>query len=397
MSRIAVLLNGPTKHDYRVIKTINTLQKVAEVDLFYVNGNKTEDASLFGEKVNLYSVKHPVNLKIKLLRHSFFCREFLHLLKDVKRTGQQYDFVWANDLPTLLPAVKISKSQKAKLIYDSHEIYLETLNQFFPRKASMLKGLIFKTLLAFMKLHGRMSERKLIRKVDHFITVNHSLLEYFTSKYSIKNGTVIYNFPKRLPNKIIPIDFYKRYNWNSDDTILIYQGVLNHGRGLPLLLEAMKELNSRFKLVVAGDGPLKEQLCNYVKRNGLNTRIRFTGMVPIQDLPSYTTGADIGINILEDLNLSKKLASPNKLFEYIQAEIPIVYSRTIENGSIASQYNIGLETANNLDQVVKTIEKLSSILMQDENSFKSTLKIAGRNFEWEHQEEKLLELVTHKY
>ena len=56
--------------------------------------------------------------------------------------------------------------------------------------------------------------------------------------------------------------------------------------------------------------------------------------------PDYTKGADFGINLLENINLSKKFASPNKLFEYIHCNIPIICSNTYENKRVIEKFNV---------------------------------------------------------
>ena len=389
--RIAILLNGPIKNDYRVIKTINTLLKVAEIDLFYIDGDQTADQKLFEERVVLHAFEHPINFKTKLLRHSFFCREFLHFHKAIEKTGKQFDVIWANDLPSLLPAYKTAKKQNAKLVYDSHEIYLETLNQFFPRQAKFPKTIVFKLLLTLMKLHGGIVEKRLIRRVDHFITVNQSLLAFFKAKYTVRIATVIYNYPKSLSGEVVPVDYRKLFNWKGSDIILIYQGVLNEGRGLHLLLETLDHLQQKFKLIIVGDGPIRSQLETYSLQHDLKERVKFIGMVPLNELPSYTTGADIGVNLLEDLNISKKLASPNKLFEYIQGGVPILCSSTIENNRILDQYDIGISIKNEVPNIIDGINELEQKLkIKDQDTFLT----ASKNLNWEHQESQLLSILS---
>jgi hypothetical protein len=49
MKRVAMLLNGPIKNDYRVIKIIETLSETHKIHLFYINGNSEEDALHFNQ------------------------------------------------------------------------------------------------------------------------------------------------------------------------------------------------------------------------------------------------------------------------------------------------------------------------------------------------------------
>ena len=163
-----MLLNGPVKNDHRVIKMINTLSKKALVDLYYVNGTSS-DNDLFHENVYLFSFKHENSIKRKFLKNSFFCFEFNFMINKVIKQNKSYNYIWSNDLPTLYSSFKLSKKLNAKLIYDSHEIYIETLNQFFPENNRTFKRIIFKILFKFMKIHGSKIEKNALIKYRHLL------------------------------------------------------------------------------------------------------------------------------------------------------------------------------------------------------------------------------------
>ena len=302
-----------------------------------------------------------------------------------------YDYIWCNDLPTLNPGLKISKKLGAKLIYDSHEIYLETLNQFFPRDSRGVKKALFNQNLNLMRLIGRNFNKRVLPQVNTFITVNESLREYFIRKYSIQSSRVIMNLPelKKSEEGTDSIDYRSEFNWDKESIILIYQGALNEGRGLRLLMELMQNIDNKFKLVVLGNGPLKQNLKGLLTPS--NPQVKFIDSVPIEKLFDYTRGADIGINLLEDFNLSKKLASPNKLFEYIHAQIPVICSNTIENSKVLQNYKIGLLTENNSKSITEAIIDLSS---KNKTIFEDEMIRAINNYNWESQESKISSIIT---
>ena len=386
--RIAILLNGEIRNDYRVIKIIQTVSKKYLVDLYYLNGNKENDNAIFNDRVTLRSYKHTPTLKVNLLRHSFFCFEFNFMFKAVVESGVEYDIIWSNDLPTLNPAFKISRKLGVKLVFDSHEIYTETINQFFPREIKGLKGRVFSFLINAMRQHGISIEKKIIPQVDLFITVNESLLEYFSSRYLIKKGIVVMNVPtSSKEDETQVIDYKSMFTWDINSKVLLYQGHLNEGRGLRLLPDTMKNLPFDYKLVILGDGPLKHDLLNLVDSYGLNERIKFLDAVPLKILPAYTRGADAGINLLESFNLSKQLASPNKLFEYIHYSLPIVASKTVENEKVFKRYNIGELTINDPIEIASAVEE---ILGQPNEKYKEALSLAKEYYNWAKQEKLLL-------
>ena len=305
--RICMLLNGEIKNDNRVIKMIRTLSQKSYVDLYYVNGDES-DQFIFDKNVNLYSFNYNSSLKRKLIQHTFFIWEFNFFFSQVMDKNVNYDYIWCNDLPTLNPGLKISKKLGAKLFYDSHEIYLETLNQFFPRNSKGIKKALFNQNLNLMRLIGKNFNKRVLPQVHTFITVNESLREYFIRQYSIQSSRVIMNLPelKKSEQGTNSIDYRSKYKWDTESIILIYQGALNEGRGLRLLIELMQSIDNKFKLIVLGDGPLKQNLKDLLAPS--NQQVKFIDSVPIEQLLDYTRGADIGINLLEDFNLSKKLA-----------------------------------------------------------------------------------------
>jgi glycosyltransferase involved in cell wall biosynthesis len=295
-------------------------------------------------------------------------------------------------LPTLNAGFRISKKIQSKLVYDSHEIYVETINQFFPKNSHFVKHFVIEFIIKVMKFHGTRVERKLISQIDKFITVNESLLNYFKQKYSLVEGIVIMNVPRKSDSivKNNPVHYTELYKWDKADKILLYQGFMNEGRGLDLLIDTVSILPSQFKLVLIGNGPLKNSLLNKVNLLNLSDRIKFIDTKPIKELPSYTAGATIGINLLESYNLSKQLASPNKLFEYIHAGIPIIASDTVENNIVLNNFKVGKLTSNSIEKIKQVILSLTD---DELRSFKSNMLEASNYYNWENQESKILSVL----
>jgi glycosyltransferase involved in cell wall biosynthesis len=390
--KIAMLLNGPIFNDYRVVKMIQTLSKEAEIDLYYIDGNEQIDQTMFNEHVRLFSIQQSNSFKRKLLKHSLFCYDFNFFIKAVLDKDIEYNYVWCNDLPTLNAGYKISKKLNAKLVYDSHEIFVETINQFFPKKSNFVKLSIFRFLIFLMKTHGRNIEKRILPRVDSFITVNESILTYFKEKHKINRGYVVMNLPRisdtHQNNKVV--DYYKMYNWEKSDIILLYQGVLNYGRGLNLLIETFAQLHINYKLVIIGNGPLLRDLLDKTTTYNLSERIKFIDTVKLSELPTFTRGATIGINLLESFNLSKKLASPNKLFEYIHAGIPVIASDTVENQLVLTRFIVGKLTNNSPASIKQNIINITS---RDLKIYKNNTINASEYYNWENQETTILNLI----
>src|SRR5690606_2513152 len=108
---------------------------------------------------------------------------------------------------------------------------------------------------------------------------------------------VLYNTPER---RAVPDTgrLRRAAGLPEGQPVVLYQGGLRAGRGLPALLDALGAVPEA-ALVVIGDGPMEEELRR--RAAPLGDRVRFLGFVPPGDLPGYTAGADLGALLLEPI------------------------------------------------------------------------------------------------
>ncbi len=170
--------------------------------------------------------------------------------------------------------------------------------------------------------------------------------------------------------------------------IIIYQGALNLGRGLEYAVSAMQYLDNHLLLIVGG-GDIEQQLKQQSIALQLSKKVIFTGRLPFNELAKYTKFADLGISIEENYSLNYYYALPNKLFDYIRAEIPILASELPEIKKIVAEYKIG-DFIENHDpkHIAKKIEQIFAKKEQYQ-TWKSNLKIASAALSWENEEKAL--------
>jgi glycosyltransferase involved in cell wall biosynthesis len=73
-----------------------------------------------------------------------------------------------------------------------------------------------------------------------------------------------------------------------------------------------------------GEGPAKAALKTLADTCGVRHRVHFLEPVPQDELLKWTASADVGIIPYPPIDLNHRLCSPNKLFEFIQAGLPIL-------------------------------------------------------------------------
>ena len=81
------------------------------------------------------------------------------------------------------------------------------------------------------------------------------------------------------------------------------------------------------KCVIAGDGDIFNELNLRIRSKNLQDKIILLGKLPFTDLQRVTPFASMGVSIEENLGFNYYYALPNKVFDYIQAGVPVLVSR----------------------------------------------------------------------
>jgi glycosyltransferase involved in cell wall biosynthesis len=356
LKRIIVSVTNDLSTDQRVEKVCNTLMN-AGYEVFLI-GKKSKSSKPL---LRAYKTKRiSVFFKKSILFYAEFNIKLFFTLLFSKK-----DLLLANDLDTLLPNYFLSLLQKKKLVYDSHELFSE-IPELVDRP--------------FAKNFWIKIEQNILPKLKNSYTVCKSIADYYDTRYQTNFKTII-NLPTK--KEIISSAFTFDYN---NEKIILYQGAINIGRGLELMINTMQFLENNI-FVIIGDGDIYENLKEQVIKKNLKKKIHFLGRKNPEKLHQLTPLADLGISIEEDLGLNYRFALPNKIFDYIQAEVPILVSDLPEMKRIVLDYNVGEIVKDREPQkLAKQIEKL---LQKD---FSLELKKAKEELIWEHQEELLLSI-----
>ena len=337
IASFCILLDGAVTNDSRVQRTARTLSELGHV-LLVTSGGSDRDQDLFDERVRVIPTVRPAasGLRKWFLLH----RQNDQLADAALLEGRRFDLVWANDYSTLFPALRVAHETRAKLIYDSHEIWLETVNQFFPTDAPTPKRQIFRVIIAVCRAIGNREEPRMAARADAIVTANESFAEVLSNRLGRSEIGVILNTPERT--ELRPCDRIRiALGIAAADRIVLYQGGMSPGRGLSQLIASARYFSDGVKLVLLGGGMSEPALRRATREAGLEDRVLFARTVPQSELHEWTMSADLGVLILEPINLSKRLALANKIFEYMAAGIPILTTDLPENRRIIDQCDCG--------------------------------------------------------
>ncbi|PLX25111.1 MAG: glycosyl transferase group 1 [Salinivirgaceae bacterium] len=356
MKRVILCVTNDLSTDQRVHKIATTLSKKLEYEVLLV-GRKLKQSPLIKRDYTTKRLKL-VFTKGPLFYFFFNFRLFLFLLFN------KVDIIVSNDLDTLPGSAMAAKIKRKRLFYDSHELFTEVPELIHRKRVQRI----------WEKL-----ERKYIKCVDEFYTVCKPIADLYTEKYG-KKVKVVRNVS--LKKDSLQIEKYEK-------PTLIYQGALNLGRGIDLMIDTMAFLPN-YQLIIVGKGDLEKELKVKAQKLGANN-IDFKGYVSFEELHELTSRAHIGLSWEENLGLNYYYALPNKVFDYIQARIPVLVSNLPGLKSIIEEHGVG-EMLNN-----RTPEKIGAQierLFEKRHTFDDALKNAARELIWEKEQEILIDIYT---
>lgn len=293
----------------------------------------------------------------------------------LRRAGMRADIIYANDYDTLLAGYLMSRIGHAVLIYDSHELYSDLLEDS-PR--------IYKRLIEFF-------EGALARKAAVVITVNNPIAKILETRYHLASPPiVIYNTP-----------YYQSADGRSDAPNppykLLYHGMYLPGRNLDDLIISMQEVEN-FHLYFRGYGVLEESLRSLVKQLGLQSKVTFLERVTMQELVSTAKDFDMGIVPYpgSQKQLNSYYCTPNKIFEYMMAGLALAVSDLPVLREIVTTHGVGVvfDTASPA-QMAATLNRITR---QDLIRMKaSALKAARETYNFEQESAKLIKIYQDIY
>jgi glycosyltransferase involved in cell wall biosynthesis len=251
-----------------------------------------------------------------------------------RQLGLEADIYHGHDLIAVVPAWAHARRQGVPLIYDSHEIYLES------GPAVHAAALTRWTL-------GRI-ERAVARRARAVITVNPSVARELAARLGVPEPTVVMNCPPRwLPESAEPPRFdHFRRSANlpiaAGSPIVLYQGGFTPHRGIEVILRTLDEPELTGAVAVfLGYGALREWLVGQAARPGLAGRVFVVDAVPPDALLEWTASADVTGAPIERSTLNHWLSTPNKVFESLAAGVPVVASDFPEMARIVRETGAG--------------------------------------------------------
>lgn len=300
------------------------------------------------------------------------------------------DIYHAHDLETLLPVGQASAKLGRPFVYDVHDLKLDVIRK---RRSSTLMGILLHPI--WMMLYASL-ERYWIKRASGVITTNRFYAAVIQRRYQIPAPTLVTNCPPYVnlaPEKIR--NLRQHFSLPTESTIILYQGGLGESRGILIMVDALPLLATSYHFVIIGEGKMQTTIQARAQARGVADRVHFHPLVPASELLFYTAGADIGLLLIEDQNISKRYTAPNKLFEYMMAGLPMLASNMPYIAEVVHQTGSGM-VIEGLDphSVAKAAETMvRSSELHDMR--RRALEASHDRYNWEQESQKLVALYQH--
>lgn len=274
-----------------------------------------------------------------------------------------------------MSTVGTPKSRKPRLVYDSHEFELGR-----NEKRSKLQLFFLKQLEGF-----------LMKRCAFSIMVNDAIADEVQKIHGLKQRPIVV---RSTPNRwTVEPEVCREVRSRllgamqaPREMLLMYHGGVMKGRGVEMLLQEVQH-NPQVCAVILGNGQqgYMEQLKAMAQSLGVTDRVLFHPAVPLEELWKYAGAADVGMILAPAIVANHLYSLPNKFFENIQSETPVICPSYPAMKPIVEQYGIGL-TCNpeDLEDIDRCVEK-----MRTDRDFyaqcKENLKKAKEDLCWERE------------
>ncbi|WP_067729076.1 glycosyltransferase family 4 protein [Oceanobacillus damuensis] len=230
-------------------------------------------------------------------------------------------------------------------------------------------------------------EKYLYKNSQRIILLFDKAINYVESRGITKNKVVY------LPNGVdftrfdkiteLPKDITKKLSDLEDKIIVAYTGTLGLANNIDTVLDAAKLImnaNPQVHFIFVGGGPQKQHLIKRKEKEKIDN-VTFFDPLPKEYIPVILKKTNIGLLPLKESPVFKWGISPNKLYDYMAASLPVLLMCDLDDTPV-EKYKAGKvfkkEFVHNLVNFLRNVN-LEELHIMGENGY----KYVHENHDWE--------------
>ena len=271
-----------------------------------------------------------------------------------------------------------ARARGARLVYDSHE--LEPHRNLDWCATSNRRRLSY--------------EQRYIHAADAVFTVSPGVARELMRIYRLPSVGLLRNTPWLAKLRPAPRGLRATLVLAENVPLVVYTGLVTFNRGLELVVQALATLPTfHFAMVGRAEPKTAAILAALAAELGVSARIHAVAPVPPEELIDFIASGDVAVIALPDVCLSYRYALPNKLFEALFANLPLVTSDLEDMRDFVTTHGLGEVFAQG--DVAALRGALASILNQHERYVDAAQRERLRNeYSFDHEAANLLTCYT---
>ena len=236
---------------------------------------------------------------------------------------------------------------------------------------------------------SKIIEKRLIKCCNNIIFVTQAILKAYEKDYAIKRDKcLVISNATNLKYKGKEKNQYlkKHYGIKKNEILFIYIGIFSKARKILQLLEIFKK-NAKKHVVFIGYGDLISE----IRESSENfNNIHMQDPIEPNLITDYISAADVGLSLLED-NLNHRLTMPNKIFQYLNSNIPVIVNTNVECINIVKEFDCGWIVNNEISKIKTLIE---NITLDDISKKCLNVEKVLNRYNWNNEKMKLTKFYT---
>jgi glycosyltransferase involved in cell wall biosynthesis len=329
---ICIISLSTVRNDGRVLRQVRYLSQYYRL---YVIGfgsahpSWTDLPNLHWNSVSSSKLPTPIVLAMLMLGKIFplaygwwFWSKEHHVQALRLAQASECDVIYANEWDGLYIAASVARQKHIPVIYDAHEY---SIGQY--QNAGILKKWLMTPAICHLLV-------KSAAVVSNSVTVSAPIARELHSEFNL-DPIVVLNAPEKAvasPHRVDPTHIR-----------LIHHGIAQRNRHLETMIEAIALCDERYSLdmmLVDHDPGYLNELNKLASRLAYG-RVNFRDPVPTEEIVAFISNYDVGIYILQPTSDNQRWALPNKLFEFIMAELAVCIGPSPAMSEIVNQYRCG--------------------------------------------------------
>jgi len=281
------------------------------------------------------------------------------------------------------PVYLLCRRHRVPFIYDAHDFYSGMYSQ------TEMKRLPFQE--KWVAVFYKYVESQIIKNASAVVTVSDGVAELLRKTFDCK-PIVVRNCHDRRLDREPSRNLRQALGLSSDEFVLVAVGNAKEGMAIREALDAMLRLPDSVHLAFLG--AFFESYVELVRDRALSNRVHILPPVNPYEVVPFIRAADASIILYYPRSADYAISLPNRFFQPIAAELPLLYPELHEIKRIAEKHHVGIPID---PQVPESISDAVAQLISNPTllaAFKKNLRAASDELSWENEESILRGLIS---